>query len=243
MAWTKIVIVVDDDCDVHDTPAVLRRVAQCCHPGRDIETVHGPLDILDHAAPRLGAGMKIGLDATRKIAGDEVGGVSTTLPEWSAMSERARAAYLHQILEIEGVASAALPDALGFGWLFIAIEKTSAGQGQRTLDAVWSAVGSQDPGVPQWVIVVDAEVDLSDFDRVLFHWCAHCDASRDMQRWQSEDRSIARVGFDATAKVAGDARNGQPVRAWPPIIRMREDVLKQVAARWAEYGIDRVPRE
>jgi 4-hydroxy-3-polyprenylbenzoate decarboxylase len=43
-------------------------------PGRDIEIVNGPLDILDHAAPRLGAGHKIGLDATRKIRGEEVNG-------------------------------------------------------------------------------------------------------------------------------------------------------------------------
>jgi 4-hydroxy-3-polyprenylbenzoate decarboxylase len=43
-------------------------------PGRDIEIVNGPLDILDHAAPRLGAGHKIGLDATRKIPGEEAHG-------------------------------------------------------------------------------------------------------------------------------------------------------------------------
>ena len=32
------------------------------------------LDILDHAAPRLAAGHKIGFDATRKIPGEEVNG-------------------------------------------------------------------------------------------------------------------------------------------------------------------------
>jgi 4-hydroxy-3-polyprenylbenzoate decarboxylase len=45
-----------------------------CDPGRDIEIVNGPLDILDHAAPRLGAGHKIGFDATVKIKGEEVNG-------------------------------------------------------------------------------------------------------------------------------------------------------------------------
>ena len=35
-----------------------------CDPKRDIELVNGPLDILDHAAPQLGAGGKIGYDAT-----------------------------------------------------------------------------------------------------------------------------------------------------------------------------------
>ncbi len=74
MAWTKSIVVVDHDVDVHDHEAVLFHLCANCDPGRDIEIVNGPLDILDHAAPRLGAGHKIGLDATRKIAGEEVGG-------------------------------------------------------------------------------------------------------------------------------------------------------------------------
>jgi 4-hydroxy-3-polyprenylbenzoate decarboxylase len=74
MAWTKMIVVVDDDVDVHDHEAVLFHLCANCDPGRDIEIVNGPLDILDHAAPRLGAGHKIGLDATRKIQGEEVNG-------------------------------------------------------------------------------------------------------------------------------------------------------------------------
>jgi len=74
MAWTKMIVVVDDDVDVHDHEQVLFHLCANFDPGRDIEIVNGPLDILDHAAPRLGAGHKIGLDATRKITGEEVGG-------------------------------------------------------------------------------------------------------------------------------------------------------------------------
>lgn len=74
MAWTKMIVVVDDDVNVHDHEEVMFHVCANCDPGRDIEIVNGPLDILDHAAPRLGAGHKIGFDATRKIAGEEVGG-------------------------------------------------------------------------------------------------------------------------------------------------------------------------
>lgn len=74
MAWTKMIFVVDHDVDVHDHEAVLFHLCANCDPGRDIEVVNGPLDILDHAAPRLGAGSKIGFDATRKIKGEEVNG-------------------------------------------------------------------------------------------------------------------------------------------------------------------------
>ncbi|MFA9478168.1 UbiD family decarboxylase [Phycisphaerales bacterium AB-hyl4] len=74
MAWTKMIVVVDHDVNVHDHEEVLFHLCANCDPGRDLEIVNGPLDILDHAAPRLGAGHKIGFDATRKIIGEEVQG-------------------------------------------------------------------------------------------------------------------------------------------------------------------------
>ena len=74
MAWTKMIVVVDHDVDVHDHEQVLFHLCANADPGRDVEIVNGPLDILDHAAPRFGAGHKIGFDATRKIAGEEVNG-------------------------------------------------------------------------------------------------------------------------------------------------------------------------
>jgi len=74
MAWTKFIVVVDDDVNVHDHDEVWFHVCANVDPGRDLEIVNGPLDILDHAAPRHGAGHKMGIDATRKIAGEEVNG-------------------------------------------------------------------------------------------------------------------------------------------------------------------------
>jgi len=74
MAWTKFIVVVDEDVDVHNHEEVLFHLCANVDPGRDLEIVHGPLDILDHAAPRLGSGQKLGVDATRKWPGEEVNG-------------------------------------------------------------------------------------------------------------------------------------------------------------------------
>lgn len=74
MAWTKLIVVVDEPVNVHDQDEVLFQLCANCDPGRDVEVVHGPLDILDHAAPHLGAGHKMGFDATVKVTGEEVGG-------------------------------------------------------------------------------------------------------------------------------------------------------------------------
>ncbi|MFA7235304.1 MAG: UbiD family decarboxylase domain-containing protein [Phycisphaeraceae bacterium] len=88
MSWTKMIVVVDEDVNVHDHEDVLFHLCANCDPGRDVEVVNGPLDILDHAAPRWGAGHKMGFDATKKIAGEEVNGHAVRdYPTRLAMSE------------------------------------------------------------------------------------------------------------------------------------------------------------
>lgn len=70
MAFTKIIVVVDEHVDVHNQDEVLFQLCSNVDPKRDIMFVDGPLDILDHAAPVCGAGSKMGIDATRKIPGE-----------------------------------------------------------------------------------------------------------------------------------------------------------------------------
>jgi 4-hydroxy-3-polyprenylbenzoate decarboxylase len=70
MSFTKFIIVVDEDVDVHDEQDVWFHVFANCDPERDMEVVHGPVDILDHASSDYGTGSKIGIDATRKISGE-----------------------------------------------------------------------------------------------------------------------------------------------------------------------------
>ena len=70
MALTKIIVVVDEHVDVHNQDDVLFHLCSNVDPRRDIVTVDGPLDILDHAAPFCGVGGKMGIDATAKIRGE-----------------------------------------------------------------------------------------------------------------------------------------------------------------------------
>ncbi len=65
MQFTKTVIVVDADVDVHDYAQVAWRAFNNVDPGRDILLTQGPLDALDHASPTAHWGAKMGLDATR----------------------------------------------------------------------------------------------------------------------------------------------------------------------------------
>jgi 4-hydroxy-3-polyprenylbenzoate decarboxylase len=87
MAFTKMIVVVDESVDVQDEQAVLFHMLANCDPARDTMIVQGPLDILDHAAPVCGAGSKIGWDATRKWAGE---GAVRAWPEELEMTREVR---------------------------------------------------------------------------------------------------------------------------------------------------------
>jgi 4-hydroxy-3-polyprenylbenzoate decarboxylase len=70
MMFSKFIVIVDEDVDVHDEQAVMFSVGANVDPRRDTFLVDGPMDVLDHASPWLAAGSKMGIDATRKIPGE-----------------------------------------------------------------------------------------------------------------------------------------------------------------------------
>jgi 4-hydroxy-3-polyprenylbenzoate decarboxylase len=70
MMFTKYIVVVDDDVDVHNTNDVLFRLCANTDPRRDCLFSQGPADVLDHATHQIAIGSKLGIDATRKLPGE-----------------------------------------------------------------------------------------------------------------------------------------------------------------------------
>lgn len=65
MMYTKMIIIVDSDVDVHDLSTVAWKVFNNIDARRDVVIVDGPLDALDHASPMPRLGSKMGIDATK----------------------------------------------------------------------------------------------------------------------------------------------------------------------------------
>lgn len=70
MMFTKYIVVVDADVNVHNTSEVLFRLCANTEPQRDAIFTRGPADVLDHATSELGVGSKMGFDATKKLPGE-----------------------------------------------------------------------------------------------------------------------------------------------------------------------------
>lgn len=240
MAWTKSIFVVDDSVDVHDQRAVLESCSLHCRPSRDVEIVRGPLDILDHASPRLAAGSKIGFDCTPKWEGEQAGGELTSgarrLPSASEV-----AGFVSRVLEVDGVLDAAVP-AHAPGWLLIETDRglyeaDRSGLGRRVLADVLGLDPGFTPRLP-FVIALGRGVDLRSPVDGFFHWLANMDPGRDLVVVDDGDAHGDCLAFDATPKTPEDGRDGEPVRDWPPVVSMDPEVSARVAERWASYGLD-----
>jgi 4-hydroxy-3-polyprenylbenzoate decarboxylase len=70
MMFTKYIIVVDHDVNVHNTSEVLFRLCANTDPQRDSILTKGPADVLDHATSEIAVGSKLGIDATKKLPGE-----------------------------------------------------------------------------------------------------------------------------------------------------------------------------
>jgi 4-hydroxy-3-polyprenylbenzoate decarboxylase len=88
MMFTKYIVVVDDDVDVHNTSEVLFRLCANTDPQRDSIFTKGPSDVLDHATSEIAMGSKLGIDATKKLAGE---GFKRSWPPLIKMDESVKA--------------------------------------------------------------------------------------------------------------------------------------------------------
>jgi len=84
MMFSKYIVVVDEDCDVHNTSEVLFRLCANTDPKRDSTIITNPSDSLDHAPSTQNVGSHMGLDATRKLPGE---GYPRPWPELVRMDE------------------------------------------------------------------------------------------------------------------------------------------------------------
>lgn len=87
MMLTRVLIVVDADVDVQNTRAVAWFVLNNLAPERDVVTMPGPVDDLDHGSYSIAYGTKIGIDATRKDASE---GYTREWPPETIMDEATR---------------------------------------------------------------------------------------------------------------------------------------------------------
>jgi 4-hydroxy-3-polyprenylbenzoate decarboxylase len=134
-----------------------------------------------------------------------------------------------------------LPIAGAFHNCVIAsIRKAFPGHAQKVMHAIW---GLGMLSLSKSVVVVDAHVNVHDYEEVFFRVCANVDPKRDVLITEGPldhlDHSPTlqfyggKLGIDATEK--GPLEGTRP---WPEEIVMSDEVRELVSWRWAEYGLE-----
>jgi 4-hydroxy-3-polyprenylbenzoate decarboxylase len=99
MMFTKILMIVDHDVNVQDLSEITWVVGNHIDPKRDVIFVDGPVDVLDHAAPVMGFGSKMGIDATKKWRSE---GFERDWPDAIVMDEQTKQ-YVDSIWQKLGI--------------------------------------------------------------------------------------------------------------------------------------------
>jgi 4-hydroxy-3-polyprenylbenzoate decarboxylase len=218
MAFAKMLLMVDDDVDVHDYDAVARRLLDRLDIANDLILNEGVLDVLDHSAPTALYGAKLGVDATTPMGGESRAVVENRGARDFAPFEAAVAAN-------PKIVGCSIPYRDVNGPLaIVAVEKTAAGDGHK----YGREAAAADTGEAiRIVLVVDAHVDASDWSVALWKFFNNVDPRRDMLV------ENGRLIIDATKKLVAE---GHP-REWPDELVMSSDIVAKVDEKWSRLGI------
>jgi 4-hydroxy-3-polyprenylbenzoate decarboxylase len=126
----------------------------------------------------------------------------------------------------------------------VSIRKAYPGHARKVMHALW---GLGMLSLTKGIVVVDEHVDVHDYAEVMFYVGANVDPQRDVELTSGPLDHLdhaptlqfvgGKIGIDATAKSPAEG-----AREWPPEIEMSAEIKALVDRRWAEYGIDAVPR-
>ncbi|HHY0327301.1 TPA: 4-hydroxy-3-polyprenylbenzoate decarboxylase [Vibrio cholerae] len=222
--YTKFVIVCDEQVNARDWPQVIAAMVNHMSPLRDnLFIEHTPIDSLDFASPVVGLGSKIGLDATVKWPAELVLSNSDQSDKTTELSLEVLKACLSDEADVLDVA---LPEAANGKLVLLLINKQEAGQAQQLLQRVVDKLNGDSP--LKFVILCDDDVNIHDWNDVIWAMTTRMDPARDSLRIVGQDL----ICFDATNKLPDEVE-----REWGTPIRKDPKLVAKIDSLWDELGI------
>ena len=196
MSFCKCVVAVGEEDDPSDLKHVWELFKNSFDPSSDMEISSGVLDALDHAAPRPLEGSKISIDLTPRLPSE-----APRAPKPLKTPDGAQTGKISDFLrkELGGVAAVKFADA------FCAVSLDKDGRSGRSIAEKCARSGLFD-GFFRALAFFDAEIDVSDFSKMLWKIFNNTDPARDILALGS-----GLVIIDACKKGKAD---GYP-REWP----------------------------
>ncbi len=228
MMFNKVLVVVDQDAEIHNYEELARYIGQHVDPESDIHFAQGPLDVLDHSSSKFSFGGKVGIDATKKLPEEirsetikETPTEELTIPLEALQKNHPEITALNTDLLKKGI-----PVVL------VAFKKSKPKHAKLLAKELFTTDEMQHI---KMAVFVDDVVDVSDLMTAIWVVANNIDPRRDSLIIEAEDEnSISHIAIDGTRKTSKDDKFQ---RDWPNIVTMDDATIKLVDERWAEYGL------
>jgi 4-hydroxy-3-polyprenylbenzoate decarboxylase len=235
MMFTKMMIVVDGDVNIHDQQEVAKYISDNVDPLRDITYSQGPTDVLDHSCSRMAFGGKMGIDATRKLEEETIPG---------AMADKVDVTRLkREVKEMQAVVNG-FPELkslngrlaeIGVPVVFVAIEKNRKGHVEDMAKTLLN-----EPAFSQVKVLIFLEhtMDIQDVADAVWRFSNNVDPRRDHFDVQAKATGeVNHVAFDGTRKMKEfDGFD----RDWPNILAADKETIRRVDEIWPKLGLGKM---
>ncbi len=229
MMFTKMMLIVDGQVNIHDPVDVARYVVQHTDVLSDVYFTRGPADVLDHSCSVMAFSGKLGIDATEK------------LPEESAEHKPLFVPIAVTASDIEQ----RLPE------LFSEIKSVNASLVSQQIPVVFATiiknrknhVRELAPALFQWsgmhaiklVIFLEAEIDLTSISDAVWRFASNVDPERDhVMIPAKQSQEVNHIVFDATRKTR--ELDGF-TRDWPNILVSNDTTIERIDQLWDKLGL------
>lgn len=232
MMFTKMMIIVDGDVNIHDQWQVAKYIAENVDPLRDITYSQGPTDVLDHSCSRMAFGGKMGIDATLKLEeelGIFSGNQSMSLQELTD-SISSIVTAIGSFPEIRQVNSSLM--GAGVPVVFLSIMKDRKGHVREVAAKLLESTAFHKVKV---LIFLEHTMDISDLADAVWRFSNNFDPKRDHFEFAaSTDGEFNHVVFDGTRKTKefdGFERD------WPNILASDRQTIEKVDSIWDKLNL------
>lgn len=231
MMFTKMMIIVDGDVNIHDQAEVASYVAKHADAYRDFIFTQGPADVLDHSCSSMAFGGKMGIDATQKTE-EELQGIKVQFPDLTQLTNDAKliTEFCKRYPEIHQVNIKLM--LMGLPLVFISIEKNRRNH-VRDLSA--ELVKESCFRNVKMLMFLEHTFDISDIADTVWRFSNNLDPKRDHYIYRAESESeLNHVVFDGTRKTKEhDGFN----RDWPNILASTQETIDHIDAIWPKLNL------
>jgi len=230
MMFTKMMIIVDGDVDIHNQEEVARYISANTDPAHDLYFSQGPVDVLDHSCSVMAFGGKMGVDATGKLPEENVARTLQEAPSVQTGNESGKpspASWQELFPEIRGVNFSLLE--MGISLVFISMEKNRRNHVRELAEKLFTQEAFNGVKV---AVILEQSVDVHDIADAVWRFSNNVDPKRDCIPVSRSGGSA--VAFDGTRKTK--SLDGFD-REWPNILVSDEKTIQRIDTLWEKLSL------